>query len=198
MHPTPMPLSWPKVLSLSSSVASSSPLPQSKIENAAEATPYCMVLLHEAISQCTYRDDPLLSQSRKAAGEGSRLLWGLGHGEECPGCGHLSTFLCPPISHTLLLLACLVTPLLIHLISVHSPGKPAFYNYYRAGSAAADLGRKGTEPEAIPGLVVSGNSERGFLGAPSHCRGNQPAALKGVQQPLIPDPQTERSTWRAA
>lgn len=64
------------------------------------------------------------------------------HGEECPGCGHLSTFLCPPISHMLLLLACLVTPLLIHLISVPSPEKPAFYNYYRAGSAATDLGRK--------------------------------------------------------
>lgn len=29
-----------------------------------------------------------------------------------------------------------------HLISVRSPGKPAFYNYYRAGSAATDLGRK--------------------------------------------------------
>lgn len=64
------------------------------------------------------------------------------HGEECPGCGHLSTFLCPPISHMSLLLACLVTPLLIHLISVPSPEKPAFYNYYRAGSAATDLGRK--------------------------------------------------------
>lgn len=64
------------------------------------------------------------------------------HGEECPGCGHLSTFLCPPISHMLLLLACLVTPLLIHLISVQSPEKTAFYNYYRAGSAATDLGRK--------------------------------------------------------
>lgn len=62
-------------------------------------TPCCMVLLHEAVSQCTYRDGPSLSQSKKAAGEDSGLLGGLGPGEECPGCGHLSAFLCPLISH---------------------------------------------------------------------------------------------------
>lgn len=92
------------VLSQSSSVASSFPLPQSKTENAAEATP-CM-------------------------------------GKNVLDVATSLTFLCPQISHMLLLLACLVTPLLIHLISVQSPEKPAFYNYYRAGSAATDLGRK--------------------------------------------------------
>lgn len=109
---------------------------------------------------------------------------------ECPGCGHLSTFLCLLISH----LAC------FHFSQPayppHQcpfPEKPAFYIYYRTDLAATNLGRKknGTRSH-IQSCIVSKNSES-VLGTPSHCRETPSSCCEGNTAASHARP-TDRST----
>lgn len=119
------------------------------------------------------------------------------HGEECPGCGHLSAFLCPPVSHMLLLLPAW-SLLCLSTSSVSSPQRSQlFITTTELGQLLLILVEKGAEPEAILSLVVSGNSEKGFLGAPSHCRENPACCFEGSSTASHPRP-TDRSPWRAA
>lgn len=77
------------------------------------------------------------------------------------------------------------------------PREASFYNYSELGQLLLILVEKGAEPEAILSLVVSGNSEEGFLGAPSHCRENPACCFEGSSTASHPRP-TDRSPWRAA
>lgn len=93
-------------------------------EIAAEAIPCCMVLPHEATSQCTCLGDPI-AQSRKAAVECS--LQGRS-GMRREALDVATSLPSSALSSHTLLLACLVIPLslLLCLLSGHSPREASF------------------------------------------------------------------------